>query len=88
MIDPTSAMAHGSIRGTRAHDGVDDLIGPPESARSLANIAPSAIGMPIAGRGGPMGKPSVKDLGPWSGPHRNEPDGQRTEDQPRGTDAV
>ena len=47
MIAPTSAIAHGSVRGEAWPTIVSTIwSAPPESASSLANIAPSAIRMP------------------------------------------
>ena len=47
MIAPTNAIAHGSIRGEACPTMVSTISSaPPESASSLANIAPRAIKIP------------------------------------------
>ena len=60
MIAPTSAIAHGRARGDACPTMVSTISSaPPESASSLANIAPSAIRMPTPAAVVP--NPSAKD---------------------------
>jgi hypothetical protein len=60
MIAPTRAIAHGSARGEAWPTMVSTISSaPPESASSLANIAPNAINMPTPAAVVP--KPSVNE---------------------------
>ena len=81
MIAPTNAIAHGSIRGDACPTMVSTISSaPPESASSLANIAPSAIRMPTPAAVEP--NPSAKDLSTFVQVlARDDADRQRTEDQ-------
>ena len=61
MIAPTSAIAHGSIRPLALPTMVSTIwSAPPESASSLANIAPSAISEPTPAAVEP--KPAVNEV--------------------------